>query len=217
MIAYKVLIFSFFASLTYLLSCGGDEELNTFSGTITDMSSGQPVEGVTVYLDASTISSGSVSSAFVQIAQTTTDASGKYLFECENKTYLKFRLRFSKNGYHSSSEEFNPVDQVAQYTKDHSFARESYILINIHNQNPIHSDDQFKVRVERINQDCESCCSDDFHYFYGESIDTSFMCNTVGGDSVKIFTISIHEDETHISETIKYCIPGDTVFHDCFY
>lgn len=198
------------------LSCK-DEELNTFSGTVTDMSSEQPVEGVKVYLDASVVSSSSLSSAFKLMAETTTDASGNYSFEIENNSYFKFRLRFVKDGFHTVSYEFDPVDQMSHYEKDQTFARESYVFVKIRNQSPYNDGDQFKVRIERINEECATCCSGDYHYFYGADVDTSFLCSVVGGDSVFIYSISIHNDESQIRGTKEYCIPGDTVFYNCYY
>jgi hypothetical protein len=198
------------------LSCK-DEEVNTFSGTVTDMSSEQPVEGVKVYLDASIVSASSISSAFKQIAEATTDVSGNYSFEVENNSYFKFRLRFVKGGFHTSSYEFDPVNQTYHYEKDQTFARESYIFVKVHNQPPYNDNDQFKVRIEEINEECTNCCSGDFHYFYGTYIDTTFLCSVVGGDSVLIYSISIHNDESQIRGSKAYCVPGDTVFYNCYY
>jgi 5-hydroxyisourate hydrolase-like protein (transthyretin family) len=215
-LSYKLLIISSFVLLLFVLSCT-EEEQNTFDGTVVDMSSGEPVAGVKVYLDASKVSSTSISSAFNQIAETTTDATGNYYFECENNSYLKFRLRFEKEGFHASTYEFDPSDQVAHYETDRLFARESYVYVRILNLLPYNDEDQLKVRVERINEECTDCCGADFRYYLGALTDTSFCCSTVGGDSVVIYSISIHNDESQIRENKIYCIPGDTVFYNCYY
>ncbi len=207
------------SGLVFMISLNSckEEELNTFSGVVTDMSSGQPVAGVKVSLYASVVSSTSISSAFNYIIETTTDANGNYYFECETNSYLKFRIRYEKEGFHSLVDDFDPEDQIAQYTSNQPFARESYIYVKVHNQSPNNDDDQFKIRIERINEECTNCCSGEFHYYNGAYTDTSFLCSTVGGDSVLIYSISIHNEETQIRENKVYCQPGDTVFYNAYY
>jgi hypothetical protein len=88
-----ILVFILFAAA---FSACTEEEKNSFSGTITDMSSGEPVSGVTVYLDGSVLSSGSINSTFHELAVTTTGSDGRYFFECDQNAYLKFRIRIQK-------------------------------------------------------------------------------------------------------------------------
>ncbi|MDD3741983.1 MAG: carboxypeptidase-like regulatory domain-containing protein, partial [Bacteroidales bacterium] len=122
----SILLFLFFVSCK-------EDETNSFYGTVYDMSSGDAVEGVTVFLDASKVSASNINSAFVQIAETTTDVSGNYFLECDNDTYLKFRLRFEKDGFHSSSDEITPQDYAWDYTFEKYFAQESFIYVRILN------------------------------------------------------------------------------------
>lgn len=215
-ISVKILIITQIVILIVLNSCT-EKEANEFNGIITDMSTGNPIGDVKVVLYASSVNSGSINSAFVQIAETTTDANGSYFLECDIDSYLKFKIIFTKDNYHSSSHEFDPTDQVALYTNDFSFARESYVYVRVHNTHPIADADQLKIRIERINEECTNCCSDNYHYYTGAYTDTSFICNTVGGDTVIIHSISIHNDESQIRDNKVYCIPGDTVFFNCIY
>jgi hypothetical protein len=212
----KILIVASVLVLVILGSCT-EEELNEFNGNVTDMSSGNVVEGVRVILYASTVNSGSISSAFVQVAETTTDANGDYLLECENDAYLKFRLKFEKDGYHSYSSDFDPTDQIGLYVQDFFLARESYLYVRILNTLPYAEEDQFKLRIEGINEECTTCASGEYHYFYGALTDTSLLFNIVGGDSIRLHSISIHNDDSQIRDNNVFCIPGDTVFFNCYY
>ncbi|HNQ66900.1 MAG TPA: carboxypeptidase-like regulatory domain-containing protein [Bacteroidales bacterium] len=215
-ILLKSVVLSIIVMFLFFVSCK-EEEVNSFSGTVYDMSSGDAVEGVKVYLDASKVSASSINSAFVQLAETTTDASGKYFLECENDTYLKFRLRFEKDDFHSSSNEITPQDYAWDYTFEKYFARESFIFVRILNILPNDDADEFKIKIVGINELCTECGSGSFKYYYGSFVDTSFQCKTVGGDSILIYSISIHDDESIIKENKVFCIPGDTVFYNCYY
>lgn len=215
-ILFKTFLLSSILIFTILVSCN-EEDNNSFCGKVYDMSSGEAVEGVKVYLDATTVSSTGINSAFVQLDETTTDHSGYFFLECVNDSYMKFRLRFEKDGFHSSSYEFNPEDYAWDYSIDHYFARESYIFVRILNILPYADEDEFKVRILGIDELCTECCSDEFRYYFGSYTDTSFTCRTVGGDTVVLYSVSIHEDEAQIKENKIYCIPGDTVFYDCYY
>ncbi|HOZ30770.1 MAG TPA: hypothetical protein PLL66_07620 [Bacteroidales bacterium] len=197
-------------------SCKEDNN-NSFCGTVYDMSTEDAVQGVHVYLDASKVTTTSINSAYIQIAETTTDASGKYYMECDNDSYLKFRLRFVKDGFHDYYYEFEPEDYAFDYSIDCYFARESFLDVRILNINPYAEDDEFKIKIIGIDELCTECCSGEFRYYYGAYVDTSFQCKTVGNDTVTIYTISIHDDESEVKENKVYCIPGDTVFYDCYY
>ncbi|MDD3685678.1 MAG: carboxypeptidase-like regulatory domain-containing protein [Bacteroidales bacterium] len=209
-----ILVFMLFAAV---FSACTEEEKNSFSGTITDMSSGEPVSGVTVYLDGAVLNSGSINSTFHELAVTTTGSDGRYFFECDQDAYLKFRIRIQKDGYHDDLHEFEPADQLANYDNDYEFAKESYLHVSVLNVLPYNDDDQFKIRVEAINNACQMCCSGEFRYFYGTYTDTSFFCNTVGGDTITLYSISIHNDESIIKSNKVYCMPGDTMFFNAYY
>lgn len=212
---FKYLIFLSLGCLVFN-SCK-EEQGNSFSGTVYDMSSDEVVAGVKVYLDASKVSSSNINSAYVKVAETTTDVFGNYSLECPNDSYLKFKLRFEKEGFHSSYYEFNPEDYASQYTVDKYFARESYFFVRILNILPNDETDEFKIKIVGIDELCTECGSGAFRYYYGSYVDTSFICKTVGGDSILLYSISIHDDESIVKENKVYCLPGDTVFYNCYY
>lgn len=206
----------FISTTIILLSCGKDD-VNTFSGKINDMSSGKSVEGLKVYLDASKLMSGSINSSYSQIAEVTTGSDGSYYIECETNAYLKFRIRLEKDGYHKIFYEFDPVDQRFDYSTNYLVAVESFLNVRVLNVAPLNEADEFKIRIEKVNKNCPDCCNDDFRYFYGAYTDAEFSCKTVGGDTIIIYSVSIHNGQSTIKSNSVYCIPGDTVFYNAYY
>lgn len=206
----------FISTSVFMLSCG-KKEVNTFSGKVLNMSSGESVEGIKVYLDAAKILSGSINSAFSQIAETTTAVDGSYYLECEPAAYLRFRIRLEKKGYHKTVQEFDPLDQRYDYSKDYTVAIQSYLNIKVLNIQPMSDNDEFKIRIEKVDENCIECCNGEFRYFQGAYVDSEFSCKTVGGDTIVIYSVSIHNGQSTIKSNSVYCIPGDTVFYNAYY
>lgn len=202
-------------NLSYFSSCK-KKNYNHFSGTIYNLSSNHGVEGAKVILEASKIVSGSLNNTFHKIAETQTDAEGKYLIEIEQELYIKFRIRVEKDGYHSYFNEFEPSEQIAEYNNDYPLAQVSFLKIKLKNNPPSYSDDLLKVKVEGINKLCTECCDENFVLFEGKDIDTEFFCNTVGGDTVRVNFITTISGSTNFSTRTYYCTPGEVV-EDYFY
>lgn len=181
------------------------------------MSTGEPVSNVLVELDITEVNSGGINSAFVPFLETYTDSNGKFSFEFESRNFVKFRLKYTKDGYHISSNEFEPEDLVADYVINDPIPQESYIHIRVLNLIPYNIEDELKIRLLGIDIDCSVCSGADYRYFYGDLVDTAFLCTVVGGDNVTISKISIHNGESTMSDSQVYCTPGDTVFYNCYY
>ncbi|HOR59731.1 MAG TPA: hypothetical protein PK124_00615 [Bacteroidales bacterium] len=202
-------------NLSYFSSCK-KKNYNHFSGTIYNLSSNHGVEGAKVILEASKIVSGSLNNTFHKIAETQTDAEGKYLIEIEQELYIKFRIKVEKDGYHSYYDEFEPSEQIAEYNNDYPLAQVSFLKIKLKNNPPSYSDDLVKIKTEGINALCLACCDENFILFEGKDVDTEYFCNTVGGDTVRVSFITTISGSTNFSTRTYYCTPGEVV-EDYFY
>ena len=194
-----------------------DKASNNIDGTITDMSSGLPVEGVKVSLDYTEINSGTINTAFKPLMETYTDAEGKYSFQFESKSYVKLRLTYAKNEYFTTVNEFSPESLLADYLISDQVPQESYLYVRVVNVHGINSEDVLKIRILGINPDCQNCGDSNYKTYTGVNVDTSFVYSVVGGDNITISTIATHDGETQMSDVDKYCTPGDTVFYTCYY
>ncbi len=208
--------FFFFVLVIFLSSCG-NEDLNYMSGELTDMSTGEPVSDAKVKFDIIEISGGNFNTSFEPFLETFTDNEGRFLFEFENRNFVKMRLSYSKDGYHEVSTIFEPENLSEEYVVNNNIPKESYISIRVFNSFPYLPDDVLKLRILNVNEECDVCCSSEYRYFNGAYVDTTFLCKVVGGDNVTINYISIHDDVSNVVENQVYCTPSDTVVYNCFY
>lgn len=200
-----------------VLSYCGKTEYNQLSGTLTDMSTGEPVANAKVEFEITEIISGSFNSAFVPFKEAFTNSEGKFLIEFESRNFVKMRLKFSKDGYHTVNNTFEPQNAESDYVINDIIPKASFINVRVYNGFPYDPDDVVKIRFLNINPECNVCCGPDFRYFYGAYVDTSFVCKVVGGDYITINYISIHQDQSKIVDSQVYCTPGDTVMYNCYY
>ncbi len=204
------------SALLILYSCR-ETESNQISGVLTDMSTGEPVVNAKVEFEISEIMHGSFNSAFQSFKEGYTDSEGKFLIEFESRNFVKMRLKFSKDGYHTIYNTFEPENVGSEYVKNDIIPKESFISVKIHNSYPNDPDDVVKIRLQNINSNCDVCCGPDFRFFYGAYVDTSFVCKVVGGDYITVNYISIHQEQSNVVESQVYCTPGDTVMYNCYY
>jgi hypothetical protein len=205
-----------FVFLLFIASCD-NEEYNVISGTLSDMTTGEPVAGAKVEFEITEIISGNYNSAFKPFKETYTNQDGTFSMEFESRNFVKLRLKFSKEGYHTVYNTFEPTNVDSDYVITDIIPKESYINVRVYNGFPNDPDDVVKIRLLNVNSDCNVCCGPDFRYYYGAYVDTSFVCKVVGGESITLNYISIHNDESNIVESQIYCTPGDTVMYNCYY
>ncbi|MDD2634901.1 MAG: carboxypeptidase-like regulatory domain-containing protein [Bacteroidales bacterium] len=203
-------------ALLSLFSCR-ENESNQISGVVTDMSTGEPVGNAKVKFEITEIMQGSYNSAFSFFKETYTDSEGKFLIEFESRNFVKMRLEFSKDDYHSIYSTFEPEGVSSDYVVNGVIPKKSFISVKVHNAYPNNPDDVVKIRLQNINPECNVCCNSDYRFFYGAFVDTSFVCKVVGGDYITVNYISIHQEQSNVVESQVYCTPGDTVMFNCYY
>lgn len=215
-IIYRVLILAIIIGMLFSLSCKR-EELNTISGTLYDMVTGEPVPNAKVEFDITEVVGGNFNSAFTPFMETYTDSEGNYSFEFESRNFVKLRFTYSADGYHTTSTTLDSEGVDSDYLIDEQIPQLSYIQVRIKNNSPTDDNDVLKFRIQNINEECDVCFGESFQYFNGAGVDTTFLCKVVGGENVTLNYISIHNDVSNIVESQIYCTPSDTVIYNCFY
>ncbi|HOK38575.1 MAG TPA: hypothetical protein P5538_07850 [Bacteroidales bacterium] len=212
---YTILCFFIFYIIVFV-SCKKDENI-IISGKITNAVDSSPISDTKVTLYGNAVNSGSYNAMYSKISETFTNENGNYSFEIKKKVYVKFRIIIETDEYYLKNAEFFAEDGKTEYLKNILLARKSFLKIFVKNINPKLESDVLKIRIENINSECEQCDNGEFKYFNGENVDTTFVVNVVGGETVRIVWISLHNGESQNNNQNLYCTPGDTVVFNCIY
>ncbi|MFQ3676164.1 MAG: carboxypeptidase-like regulatory domain-containing protein [Endomicrobiia bacterium] len=193
------------------------EENIIISGRITNVVDSSPIPNAKVILYENAVNSGSYNAMYSKISETFTDENGNYSFEIEQKVYVKFKIIIETDDYYLKNIEFFAEDGKTEYLKNILLARKSFLKVFVKNISPKLESDVLKLRIENINSECEQCDNGQFRYFNGANVDTTFIVNVVGGETVRIVWISIHNGESQNYNQNLYCVPEDTVVLNCIY
>ncbi len=212
----KFVIATLIIGMAIMISCR-EKNYNTIEGSLKDAVTGEAVSNAKVEFFVTEISSGNFNSSFNKILEAYTDSEGKFNLKFESKSFVKFKITYSKDLYYSVSNIFEPKDVTYNYIINDLIPYQSFIKIRILNTYPSEANDSFSFRIEGINEVCESCFGNSKHIFAGANVDTTILCPVVGGENVRLIYSSIHNGATNYNEEIIYCTPGDTVNFDCIY
>lgn len=210
-----ILCFLIISTIVFI-SCKKEENI-IISGRITNTVDSSPIPNAKVILYGNDVNSGSYNAMYSKIYETFTDENGNYSFEIERKVYVKFRIIIETDEYYLKNTEFFAEDGKSEYHKNILLARKSYLSVYVKNISPKLDSDVLKIRIENINSECEQCDNGEFKYFNGANVDTTFVVNVVGGETVRIVWISIHNGESQNYVQNLYCVPSDTVIFNCIY
>lgn len=216
MIRYITIIV--FAALIIILgnSCK-KENRNIFTGTISEMISGNAAENVEIIIEVNELKSAGFSTGFEEIGRVFTDDNGEFEFETGSYQAIEYRFTLVKNGYFTRSFTIEPTDLINEYHIIEEIGLESNLKICIKNASPLNENDQMKYRVKNIHNKCEVCCQTSYRYFYGTDIDTIITCPVTGLNSIQIEQVVIRDTETEHRMQAVYCEPNDTMTVNIFY
>lgn len=194
-----------------------DKKENTFSGLITEMISGNVLSNVEIIIEVNELNSGAISTGYQEIAHVYTNEDGA--FSCNTSAYqaINYKITFKKNTYHTRSIIITPQDIVGDYTINEEIGIKSYLKIHVKNTSPNNSNDECKYRLLGIHNNCNNCCNEDFHYFFGTDIDTTLYCPVTGLNTVDLQYLVIKDGSSQQYMQGLYCLPNDTVNINIFY
>ncbi len=192
-----------------------DKAQNHIFGKVSDMSTGEAVDNVTIDLYYTKISSSGFSSTFEKYMSTVTDDSGNYNFEFAPVAAGEYSLRISKNGYHPNRVDFMPEETASEYEKNLTIPKAGYIHYKIHNAYGAHIGDEndvARIKINGINPLCSECVTSDYMSFNGLDVNESGIWNIIGGDEITITRYLVRGGSSQNNKVSKYiCEPGDTI------
>lgn len=176
----------YFALLLGLLlsfGCKKEPVEFTISGTLVDNSFDTRLSGADIKITA--VSSGTGDTRVVGNQTVGTDGMYKITFKRERDT--KFYITIEKDGYYPIEETifFSELSVSEDNVYDYSTFAESNINFKIKNIGTSTTNDELKLEIYEAKTNCDNCCSLGQRYFYGENIDTSFICANNGNKYYK--------------------------------
>jgi len=177
------------------------------------------IEGAKVTLMGKKIVNGTYSSGYSDIANGTTAADGKYVFEINEDKVSDYRIVVFKSNYFILITDYSAKDLEAGKSYDLNFNifPEAYIKLHIINQVPFNINDFIQYYFSSGNLNAENCCSNQYINGYGMNYDTTFKCKTYGGQQATLLWNVTKNNNTHIYSTNLLPIAFDTVFYEIKY
>jgi hypothetical protein len=172
-----------FCLLLGLFSCKKGAGSFVFTGTITDMTFNQGLEGAEIELYKVPI--GTSDEIFVK--NITLSSNGTYKFEVPRERMERYILRVQKDLYFPIEKEvyFSELSIQSDNIFNLSTKAMSWAKIHFKNLNPSPTDHFRYIKQEGFAA-CESCCPSTTQDFYGE-LDTTFYCLNNGNTTYSLF------------------------------
>lgn len=172
-----------FCLLLGLLSCEKGTGNFVFTGTVSDLTFNQGLEGAQIKLYKVPI--GTSDEIFVQ--NSTLSSTGTYKFEVPRERMERYILRVEKDLYFPIEKEvyYSELSIQADNIFDLTTKAMSWAKIHFKNLNPSPTDHFRYIKQEGLTA-CASCCPSTTQDFYGE-LDTTFYCLNNGNTTYSLF------------------------------
>jgi len=193
------------ALIVTFLGCKKDDPLNySIQGKIVNARTGAPILGVIVKMQQQVIENGIFTGLYTDAAQTTTDGAGNFLMTWTRENIAAFRLALDKDLYIPRDIDISTSSLGANdvFTYNAQLFPEAFISVHIKNELPANLIDQFNFRFDDTHFDC-NCCNDDWKYFSGDNIDSTFTCRIYGDSWIQYERdIQTFEQDTTILDSL---------------
>lgn len=199
----------FIMVLASLYGCNTQEGF-VVNGTLSDFYSGEAIDNAELVLSYTSIESGTYSSNYKFLSETTTDENGQFTFEFDYVSAVDFRIRTQKNGYVNEDYFYNrddwnvKEDNVAELT---AFGQ-SNLTISLFNNA---SKKQYLLKLSDHSQGCTSCCPSGT-YSLKNFVDTAFTCTMYANQTVNYEIVDAQEGEVSKKTGSIYIEPGSNLF-----
>lgn len=199
-----------FIMVSALLYGCNSKDVFIVTGTLTDFYSGEVIENAELTLSYTSIESGTYSSNYKFLSETSTDGNGQFKFEFDYVSAVDFRIRTSKNGYVNEDYFFDRDDWKL---KDDNIAEltafgESNLTISLLNNA---SKKQYLFKLSDHSLGCTSCCSAGT-YSLKNFVDTAFTCTMYANQTVDYEIINAELGEGSKKTGSIYIEPGSNLF-----
>ncbi|NVO02668.1 MAG: carboxypeptidase regulatory-like domain-containing protein [Bacteroidetes bacterium] len=203
----------------FFASCQKDEKKVTFSGTIVDSYSNNPISGASVTLASKKIESGVYNSNFQNITTISTDANGQYSIESPFESVIAYKIFVGKSNYFDFSTEINSNDvpNGSNYNATYSISPAAYIKLHIKNNVPFDSLDMISYSYKNTQPGCIDCCNNNIFQGIGQLFETTFKCKTFGNTTNKIEWRVTKNGTMVLHSQDVFCAPFDTTNFEILY
>ena len=196
-------------------SCKKDPIEYTFKGHLTDLQSGNNVEGVAVKISQIVFNSTSTNSNYSTVANLSSDLNGDYSATFLREKVSDFKIELSKTGYFYHESIINPSDVSTENENIFDYVMEpkawiKFQFVNLAPQNF----DELTLILQNFKLGCSECIPNDYLYFSG-AVDTTLLFTTTAGAYAKF--IYIDEWTSNSTTDSIYMIPFDTVTYSFNY
>jgi hypothetical protein len=180
---------------------------------VNDPNTNVNVEGVSVVLSGSKLSSGGIfSSGYADIVSMTTDASGAFSCQFKEDKYAGYRITISKDHYFGYTQDLTTSDLVAgnTFSPTYSIYPECFIRMEVRNIIPFDSNDHILFGFTTGSVSCYECCDNTLYHGYGMNYEDNIICKTHGNQNVTLTYNVTKQGITTLHTITHYCAAFDT-------
>jgi len=214
----------FLICLTILLisvSCDKDKKNSIHvEGKIYDPNTVSYVEGAEVIIAASKLSSGGIfSSGYEDIATTTTDANGTFIFDFMEDKFAGYQIRVAKSQYFSFIKDVSTseIQPGITFSPTYNIYPVGYISLKIRNALPYDTNDFVSYSFTSGYLNGYDCCGNTISQGHGLFFADTVFCKTHGNQDVTLTYNVTKDGSTHIYTQTLYCSALDTTYFNIDY
>lgn len=193
--------------ISALPACKNEEQSEIF-GTVSIYPDDAPLANARIELSAQKIDQGSFNPNYQLIDKNHTNHTGGFEFSFDPIRASYYRLDVYHDNYRKHRTEFSAQDFTTSKQISIQVVKQAQLNVHIKNQIAPSEDDEFKIRIKDIPDECQDCSSSDYSYFYGHNIDTTVIYEVAGNDEVLI-EYATNKNDGEFNTQTKYCDPGN--------
>jgi len=198
------------------VSCDKDKKNSIHvEGKIYDPNSVSYVDGAEVIIAASKLSSGGIfSSGYEDIASTTTDASGTFIFDFLEDKFAGYQIRVAKPQYFSCIKDVSTseIQPGITFSPTYNIYPVGYINLKIRNAMPFDTNDFVSYSFTSGYLNGNSCCGNAISQGHGLYFADTIFCKTHGNQDVTVTYNVTKSGSTHVYTQTHYCSAFDTTY-----
>jgi len=199
-----------------IVSCNKDKKNSIhIEGKVFDPNTAEYVGGVDVTIAANKLSSGGIySSAYEDLATTTTDENGLFVFDFTEEKFGGYQIRASKTNYFSLFKDIDAADIEAgvTYSPTLNIYPVCWLELMIRNAVPYDTNDYFSYSFTSGFLKGYGCCGNTVMNGHGMYYGDTVICKTYGNQNVTLSYNVTKNNATFIYHKTLYCNAFDTTY-----
>ncbi len=189
-------------------------------GKIYDPNTMAYVAGADVTIAATKLSSGGIfSSGFADIASSTSNENGLFVFDFKEEKVGSYQLRVSKDQYFGIIKEVSTseIEAGVTFSPTYNLYPIGYINLKIRNFTPYDSNDFVAYNFSSGWLNSYECCNNSVVQGHGPYYADTVSCKTYGNQNVTLtYSVTKGGHTTQYSKTL-FCVAFDTTFFNIDY